>query len=154
MPQRRKYIDTPCLTCRRVFSPRTPTHRFCSRDCSAQARPKSFYRNCGKKGGALSGAKKRQTLKDALGEKVKDLTPAAAFLAGARWQTVRLNSGIGRRQFRRGYEAGWDACIKQFGLDAAPRLRKAALAQVVPMPSPRTAREVQESFVQALKEAI
>jgi hypothetical protein len=154
MPQRSKYQPKPCATCRKMFRPRTPTNRFCSRQCSAESRPKNFYRQNGKKGGSISGAQKRQALKEALGTRVDHLTPLAAFLAGARWQTIRLNSGIGRKQFRRGYEAGWDACVKQFGLDAAPRLRKEALAQVVPVPAPRTAREVQEQFVKALKEAV
>ena len=153
MPAKR-FTDRSCAVCATVYYPKRDTQRYCSNACSAKARGTKFYRRMGKKGGNLSGHAKRLKLHAALGEQVSHLTPLAAFLAGARWQTRRLGSGLARRKFTEGYQAGWDACLEQFGLDASPRIRARALAVVADPPPKPSVRESQHAFVSALKEAV
>lgn len=153
MPAKR-FTSRACAICKTVFWPRRDSQRYCSNSCSAKARGPKFYRRMGKKGGSTSGHTKRMKLLAALGDQVSHLTPLAAFLAGARWQTRRLGSGLGRRKFTEGYQAGWDACVEQFGLDASPRIRAKALAVVADPPPKPSVKDAQDSFYHALKEAV
>lgn len=153
MPPRR-FHDITCAMCPTVFRPRRDTQRFCSNACSSKARGPKFYRAMGQKGGSTSGKRKRDKLKAALGEQVDHLTPKAAFLAGARWQTKRLGSALARRKFTEGYQRGWDACAEQFGLDVAPRIRAQALARVAEAPKRPSVKAAQQAFFKALKEAV
>lgn len=150
----RKFFDRACAVCRTAFRPKRDTQRFCSNACSAKARGTTFYRQMGTKGGSVSGRTKRDKLKAALGTQVDHLTPLAAFLAGARWQTRRLGSGLARRKFTAGFQAGWDACLAQFGLEASPRIRRAALARVGEPPPRPSVKVSQDTFLAGLKEAI
>ena len=75
----------------------------------------------GRKGGATSGDTKKRAAVARVEHLAAGLTPAQAFLAGARWQTKRLVNGIARRKFIEGYDAGWDACRDHYHLPPSAR---------------------------------
>ena len=124
-----------CQICHCAFLPHRPSQKFCSNQCSANSRSKAFYRAMGKKGGSLSGERKKQALKAALAGKIGHLPPVEAFLEGARWQTRRLTNGIARRKKTEGFQQGWDACLEAYGLCNSPRERQRRLASLPPTPT-------------------
>ena len=75
----------------------------------------------GKKGGSTSGDVKKRAAVARVEALAQGLTPAQAFLAGARWQTRRLVNGIARRKWAEGYDAGWDACRDHYHLPPSAR---------------------------------
>lgn len=123
----RRLSPHPCRICGQPYRSCRATQVYCSTSCAAKARTHAFYRRIGAKGGQTSVSRRQQRVRARLADDVAGLSPIEAFLAGARWQTKRLISGLAKRKLKEGWTRGWEAAIDHFGLACSPRVLQAKL---------------------------
>lgn len=104
------------VACLKFFRPERPTRRFCSRQCSADVRPRSSRVSAGRKGGTASGAKRRGVSVETIRARVAGLTTLEAFLMGRRYGKADMGNqrtSARREGYSNGFEEGYDAAMKE-----------------------------------------
>ena len=86
-----------CEHCAEEFRPSRPSRRYCSRACGHAARSREARVAAGRKGGRISGERKRRQAD----------YRRTIHLGNVRQAAYRLGYGEGRSQ---GYQEGWEAC--------------------------------------------
>ncbi|MDP3717123.1 MAG: hypothetical protein Q8T13_05055 [Acidobacteriota bacterium] len=97
--------------CRQFFRPERPTRRFCSRQCSADVRPRQVRVLAGRKGGTSSGIRRRAISSDRIRQRVATLTPMQAFLLGRQYGKADIGNRVTTAK-REGFADGYEAAIQ------------------------------------------
>ena len=116
---RRAHIRCANPECRAFFRPERPRRRYCCRQCSADCRSRASRVAAGKKGGTVSGARRRGVSLEAIERRVAGMTPIEAFKLGRYYaKTDRFNRATTARRegYSQGFEDGYDAATKDFRL--------------------------------------
>lgn len=105
------------LACRKFFRPDRPTRRFCSRQCSADVRPRSARVAWGRKGGTNSGVARRVMSVETIRQRTAGMTALEAFLLGRKYGKADRGNRVttARREgYSEGYTHGYEAATKDF----------------------------------------
>lgn len=102
--------------CRRFFKPARRTRRYCSRQCSADCRPRIVRVLAGRKGGRNSGAARRKESLAFIERATQGMTNTEAFLLGRKYGKAdngNRATSARREGYAEGFEAGYQAALRR-----------------------------------------